>query len=256
VDGGGAHELVMGSADASQVMNGQPGFDEGSGGSPWVLYTVPAPKPGPGVVLGLNVHDSEAATSPDHFADNVAVVLADPSADNLAWQVGDSTYGLAAVPMDHGFAEVDTGQVRARVLLTEVRAGSRVLAHNQFVGVPGAADSFAPQLAAVPAFTDVPTSGEDFGEVSGQGPSGFVDDSVVKRGPTTIYARCYGGAVITVSIDADTRAQTVRIPCDDVEHVIHGPALATSNLVDGKGHEWQVKASKLVAWRVAVRVTP
>ena len=271
------HQLVAGFADTDQVIDGQPGYTakDGESSSPWILSIVSAPRRSPHLVFGLNMRDTQAPEPPDRFGDNVVVVMADPSARSFYWNVTgtDNVVHRAATSMSAGFAEVDTGQIHSRVRIEGVLDGrGHVLAHDLDVGVPGAADSYHPQLAEVPAFTDVPaTSTFGFGASAGQGSSseqGPIDGPLPRRG-TTIYARCYGSAHIVVGIDSDRPAQRVVIPCDDKEHIVSGPPmLPKSELAGGiydpngnntepgssgaHDHAIDISASEDTAWRVEV----
>lgn len=268
------HQLVVGFADTTQVIDGQPGYDVKNAESPWVLSIIAAPQRSGHLVFGLNAHDSQAAEVPDQFADNVIVVMADPSARSFDWHVTgtDNAVHRAAASMSAGYAEVDTGQIHSRVRIERILDGrGNVLAHDLDVGVPGAADSYHPQLAEVPAFTDVPENTFTFGATAGQGNSsdqGPVDGPLPRLG-TTIYARCYGSAHIVVGIDSDRPAQRVVIPCDDKEHVVNGPPLLAKSelaaeIYDPNGnntepgssgthdHAIDISASEDTAWRVEV----
>ncbi|MBV9097495.1 MAG: hypothetical protein JO079_05515 [Frankiaceae bacterium] len=264
------NQLVVGSADASQVMDGQPAYKDGE--TPWILSLVNAPRPGSHVLFGLNVHDSNSQST-SSFPDNVSVVMADPRARSVEWHVtgADRLVHRVVSPMDRGFAAIDVGQIRSRVHVDDVRdRHGKVLAGGVDVGVPGAPDSFDAQLTEVPAFTDVPNTPNSLGDAAGQG--GTQNESEGIAYPlhgTTIYARCYGGPRIVIGIDSDAPGHRVVIPCDDREHVVNGPPLlahsklASEGVVDANGnfvpnpkgapsHAYNVSASKDTAWRVEV----
>jgi hypothetical protein len=115
-----------------------------------------------------------------------------------------------------------------------------------FAGVPGSWKSSVPELAQVPALAGVVTDDQTMGEMAGQGSGESVSDTPRRGGRTTVYARCYGGASITVVVD-DKRG--VKVPCDDVQHAVPGPTIAPAHK-----HSYFVHAGDLVAWRVIVRV--
>jgi len=257
-------ELVIGHAESDLVSTGYDyeGPDYTGPKSAWNLSVVDAPAPGKQLVFGLNL-TGPRVYEPDKFADNEIVVFADPRARSFDWHVTDADGQVrqATSPLDAGFAAVDTGQVRDRVRIDAVRdRDGNLLAHDFAVGVPGAPDSYHPLLTYVPQFTDVGSSGQNMGGSVGQGDSFVEEHTHSSSWPmhrTTVFARCYGGPSIVVSIDSDKPGHRVVIPCDDREHVVSGPpVMAESELVvdphNKDGHAFSVDAAPETAWRVAV----
>jgi hypothetical protein len=279
------NQLVVGQANADQVIDGQPGYDVENAETPWILAVVDAPKPSSSLVFGLNTPYSRSQGT-HVVSDNVAIVMADPRARSVEWHVtgADKQVRRAVSALSSGFAAIDTGEIRDRVRIDAVRDGhGKVLAHDLGVGVPGNAESYRVQLAQVPEFPDVPDSPVSLGQASGQGnlQGESESDGPWPMNGTTIYARCYGGPSIVISIDSEKPGHRVRIPCDDREHVVDGPPvlahseLASEGTEDSNGnyvpippypgppnppypvtqnHAYMVAASDDTAWRVAVNV--
>jgi len=226
-DGGGTKQLVAGWASASDVMHGQPGWSSGS--SPWVLYDVTAPRPQPGLFVGLNVHGSSART--DRYPDNWIVVAAAPSVTDIGWTVSGATTtrstnqgasisssGRGGITQaDRGLAIADIGQITERVKVTQLDVQNRnLLPHARYVGVPGNADSQVPQLAIVggiPATSGFKVDSEWAGQgMSGAGLSG-------DRGHLAIRARCYGPGNLRLTFGTGQHETTLgTIRCDNAVH--------------------------------------
>lgn len=274
--GGGAPYFVMGSASADQVMNGQAPYDATDGSSSWVLYGVPTTQLSAVPVLGLNLGVSD----PTAGLDEDMVVLTDPRARRVDFQVTgpDGRVSRANAPMTAGYAEVNMGPVRSRVRITAVRdAQGKVLAGGTYVTVP-TTESVSPapdtpMLMTVPQFSDVQTSVTGFGDYSGQGGihNEFQSDTPWPMHGTKIYARCYGGPSIVISIDSTRRGHRVVIPCDDTEHIVDGPPVMAHSEIASQGtqdengnvvpnsrgthnYAMEIKASDYTAWRVVVNV--
>ena len=250
--------LVAGWATASEVMHGQPGWSQGS--SPWVLYDVSAPKPTPGLFIGLNVHGTSA--QPSRNPDNWIVVLAAPQVQDLIWTApgpsstattgqGTTSSGSAGIgntPAVRGLAIADTGQITGRVKVIRLDVHRRnTLAHPGYVGVPGSADSQTPQLARPAAIP--PRHGFRFiSGVAGQGTTvnGLSGDS----GRLAIRARCFGPSDLRLTFG--TGAHQVRlgmIRCDDTLHEL----ITQVRLRPGDTHAgvW-VRASYLTSYRAMI----
>ena len=219
----------------------------------WLLYDDAAP-------------DARSATAMASFylpvvtvgedAHNLVVLLTGPATPRVRLDLGT---GVARnLSLTQGFGTADVGSLTSQVVVTLIgkhgggqRAG--------LVGLPGQAESQAPVLAHPAPLVGVPQNAI-LEEQAGQGPELDVNGSpTVDHGRTVIYARCYGGSSITVTIDSQDRA-AVTIPCDNRQHQVDGPALRPGGDAimadDGamKGHSTSVTAGKLVPWRVAVVV--
>lgn len=276
--GGGAPYFVMGHASADEVLNPPPPSDAPDASSPWVLHGVPVTQLSAHPVLGLNL----GVPNPDTGQDEDIVVLTDPRAARLEFEAvgADGRMSQWKAPMTAGYAEAILGPIRSRVRITAVRdAHGTMLAGGMYVGLPTtekvspALDT--PVLMEVPPFTDVPDSSTPgFAYGTGQG---SIQNQSQEEGPwpmhgTTVYARCYGGRDIVVSIDSTKAGHRVVIPCDDREHVVNGPPvmahseLAAEAFDDATGnsvtpntpgdsiHAMAIRASDYTAWRVQVLV--
>lgn len=208
----------------------------------------------------------------DDTGRNTVVLLTDPHARSAQLSYVDPSGRVSrTVPMTAGFGAVEVGPLRSRVHVVAVRtAGGRRLSGDLDVGTPDMNDagtessSFIPRLMPIPSLTDAPTDAPGPGEMGGQ--ERFSEASLDSGWPmhsTRMYARCYGrSASIAIHIDSDSPAQTVRIPCDDREHVVDGPGflttgtrMDTSNLYHGqKGlvHSIDVVLDQETAWRAVV----
>lgn len=216
----------------------------------WVFYDDVAPDPKSPVAAASfylpELGDDEVG------ADNWVVLVTNPTMpvallDHVAEQ---------QVQLDRGYAVTNAGPLGAQVLV------SLVDKHGQsrrvgIVGLPGVADSQVPSLAHPAELVGVP-QGKILDQSVGQGPELNLNGSPpAEHGRTVIYARCYGGASISVTVDSQSRA-AVTIPCDNQQHVVDGPALKpggdTSYQAAGAmaGHSTGISAGKLVPWRVAV----
>lgn len=244
--------LVAGQAPASEVMNGQPGWSGGS--TPWQLYNVPAPMPGPGLVLSLNLSGSTG--TPGRGPDDWVLVLASPR----AWTVSYSLYAYPArgateqliggggAMLQDGFGEFDAGQLAAPVVLTRLLIGSRnVLAAPVLVGIPGSAGSRVPQLAMAGPVT-TPARFIEAVKFTGQGGE---EDSApsLARGKLTFVARCFGDAPLRLGFLAHSRLGT--IPCDNRSHVLRtAVTVRRGQNLNGL----VISASQLTSYRVAIGV--
>lgn len=251
--------LVAGKAVASEVMNGQPGWSEGS--TPWVLYNVPAPRPVPRLVLSLNL--SGATRTPNRSPDDWVLVLASPQ----AWSVSYNLYaarGVFGAPsgtthliggggalLKDGFAEFDVGQITARVVLTRLLIGNRnALPAPVPVGIPGSSDSQVPQLEIAGPVT-MPTRFIMALEFTGQGAQVDSATSLV-GGNLTFVARCFGDAPLRLRFRASSRPSSLGpIPCDDRSHVLRTAVTVTrgQNLND-----LLISTSQLTSYRIAIGV--
>jgi hypothetical protein len=215
----------------------------------WVLYDVAAPDldrspTGAWPVVSFYVPLLGSA------GDNLVVLLTDPRGRQV-----HVAYASADSALNEGFAIVRTAHVTGRVEFS-ISDKSRRYPAGGYVGLAGNDDSKVPQLEQVPQLVAA-GPGYVLGPLAGQGPSIEVDDTTPKSGLTQIVGQCYGGASIHVSLDADTPAQTVTIPCDDQQHAVPGPAWLSGTAMDvgtpgHNAHSVSVDAGKLVAWRIAV----
>lgn len=224
-DGPAGNRLVAGWATASAVMHGQPGWSRDS--SPWVLYDVPAPEPGRGLFVGLNVHGTSAL--PDHNPDNWIVVLTDPGVEEVGWTAlgpsrttansSSNSEKIGIAQTARGLAVADTGQITDKVQVTQLVINRRnLLRSSANVGVPGSKQSQVPQLAA-PARVDRPRGFLATTEVTGQG-STFVDQSGY-RGRLGARVRCYGPDSLRLILGPPGQGKPLgAVPCDGAVHQI------------------------------------
>jgi hypothetical protein len=263
--GGGAPYFVMGYATASEVMKGQVPYDTPNGFSPWVLRGVSTLDMGPRSIVGLNLPVSGSDTG--EGAANDIVVLTDPRATSFDWQVlgPDGELRHVTSPMAAGYAEMDTGLIRSRVRITAVKdRHGTVLGGGTYVTVP-TTESVSPApdtpvLMKVRPFTGVPESADSFGEFSGQGGihNEVQSDTPWPRHGTRIYAACYGGPRMVVSIDSNRPSQQVAIPCDNREHIVTGPPVLAHSEIASEAprgthvHAVEIDASDYTAWRLVV----
>lgn len=245
--------LVAGEATASEVTNGQPGWSDGS--SPWVLYSAPAPRPVPGLVLSLNL--SGRTGTPNRNPDDWVLVLANPR----AWSVSFNLYTAPGAPdqltggggamLTDGFGEFDAGQITARVVLTRLVIGNRnVLLAPVPVGIPGSAGSRVPQLASAGPLT-TPARFIMAVEFTGQGGE---EDSApsLARGKLTLVARCFGDAPLRLRLMVRSRTPSLgTIPCDNRSHVLRtAVTIRRGQNLNGL----VISTSQLTSYRVAIGV--
>jgi hypothetical protein len=245
VDGAAGHRLVAGFAQADQVMDGQPAVTES--GSPWVVYDVPAPDRSFDGFIGLNLAGTDGGEGNFH---NWVVAVTAPRPQPVRLYVDG---GAGYEPLVDGLTVFDAGLVRDRVVLALTTSSGRFITGGP-VSVPGSPDSAVPQLEQVGPLTGVTLTPSSLGEATGQGPVVNQASSVRRLGATTIYARCYGPSAIRVAIDDDRTNAGVKIPCDDQQHEVAGPALKAHGSPFAHGHGFTVNAGHYTAWRVAVVV--
>ncbi len=256
-DVGIGKRLVAGWATASEVMHGQPGWSPGS--SPWVLYDVAAPKPESRLFIGLNVHGTSARQ--DRNPDNWIAVLADPHVQGVGWTVsgpssttttsqgtvssGSGSAGMT--PAIRGLAIADTGQIAGRVKVTQLDVHNRnMLTRAGYVGVPGSADSYVPQLAAPAAVPGRPGFRASFWQ-SGQGTSSVETDLSGYHGRLAIRARCYGPSRLRLLYGANPKQTLLgTMRCDDAVHELVTSVRASAHIFVTFG------ASRLTAYQVTV----
>jgi hypothetical protein len=251
VDSGAGRRLVAGWATASEVVHGQPGWKPGS--SPWVSYDIAAPKRTRSLLIGLNVHGTSARQ--DRNPDNWIVVLADPHVQGVGWtaprpsRTGTTSQGPSmAIGMTRavrGLAIADTGQITGRVEVSQLEVhGRNILTRPGYVGVPGNAHSYVPQLAGtapIPARPGFRISNS----ISGQGAISLDTDLSGYHGRLAIRARCDGPADLRLKYGHGARQILLgTVPCDDAVH-----ELATS--VRSSSHVFvTVRTSQLTAYQV------
>ncbi|HET6818134.1 MAG TPA: hypothetical protein VFH66_12995 [Mycobacteriales bacterium] len=231
------------------------------GGYAWSYVDVAAPSPGYAGVIG----GYAPAGNADGGFDNVAWLLTSPKARDASWTVetaGGRTLS-GDVPLDHGYASVDVGQVMSRVRINALATGpeGQSVPFHGWLGVPGAPGREVPTLVSAGSLVGVPQGRLTLGESSSQGSSVYVDgDANAPAGrPTTVYARCYSAddaRSIRVTVDGDiTRIgrSGVRVVCDGQQHVLPGNPTGDPTARTGAvGHSVGVRASNLTAWTVAV----
>jgi hypothetical protein len=252
VDAPVGHRLVAGWTAASEVMNGQPGWQK-SGSSPWVLYDVPAPRNVPGLAIGLNPHGTTAR--PGLNPDAWIVVLAAPNVRSMTFQAPagmspDTVVNAVGIgTTSRGLMTGDVGQITGPVEITKLLAGHRnLLLSPVSVGVPGAPASTIPQLAR-PAPLRLVFRGET-GEVDGQGDVSVGYPSGPPKPITVIVVRCYGPAPLRLLIGDPTRPRFAgTVACDDAQHVLryHGAQPRHGSMLS-------VRTSELTSYRVAYGV--
>jgi hypothetical protein len=214
-DGPDGPQLVAGSATASHVMRGQPGWSA-DGSSPWALYFVRAPSPRrPTLAIGLNL----GVVSASNLLDNLIVELTAPSMHSLVIQVPGVTRQSVSVAGTTGLLVRDVGQVTGRVLVGPQpgQPTSQIRLDNMsFVGLPGSPASEVPRLASPPALAG---SYIRPSEVFEQGSLGFGFRGYLHPLPVgrAIVARCYGPAALRIAIN-DEHHQVGVVPCDDAQH--------------------------------------
>jgi hypothetical protein len=211
----------------------------------WILYDVSAPDPHSATPVVVSLY---ATTTANDVARNWVVVLTDPALRNVFLRERH----VAELALSKGFGFADVGAVRAQVRISVATKPGREIPVG-VVGLTGAPDSQAPSLEPPAELVGVPAGAGEIGAGSGQGSSVDVNESVPTRVRTVIYARCYGGASITVTLDSQRTGATV--PCDDRQHVIGGPTLTHQQQVYGSGgHAVEIKGSTLTAYRYAVLI--
>jgi hypothetical protein len=244
-------QLVVGSADASQVMQGQPA--ESGSASPWELTAVTAPRPsGRGSVPAVSQYVPELS-SPSNTVDNWIVVLTAPGVSTVRWYAPGNMRGRSAEKSD-GLVIADAGQV----------TGDVVVCGNGPWGACGTVGTGFTGPAAVPALAQSrpPTPPAAFGPVlgwTGQGNETNEDASfTVSPGRYQVLATCYNAVAIQpyapgghgplqVTIDGHAIGA---ITCDNMPHALTVPrsVLRTPLWV-------AMSSSNLTAWRVEVGTT-
>jgi len=249
--------LVAGWATASEVMHARPGRSRGS--SPWVLYDVPAPKPTRSLFIGLNVHGTTAHQ--DGNPDNWVVVLADPHVRGVGWTAprqsrtkttsqgttSSSSMAISMTPAVRGLAIADAGQITGRVEVNQLEThGRNILTRPEYVGVPGNADSYVPQLAAT-----APVSGRPgfrtSDSISGQGTLSLDTHLSGYHGRLAIRARCYGPSRLRIQSGVSRKQILLgTMRCDDVVHELVTSKRAIAHVFLTFG------ASRFTAYRITV----
>lgn len=252
VAGPAGHELVVGQATASQVMQDQPAWSDAV--SPWVLATVPAPDPDrPPPAIGEYVA-GEPSPIPGQNPDNWMIVLMAPSVRRLTWQAA-TTSGLKVRTdsTSDGLVVTDTGQVTAPVQLTGMQtAHGNILGQPVLVGLPGESAAptsgtgpTVPQLAAPSALSE-PASFTMSDGLSGQGDEGADTDTFkAGRARYAVFGVCYGPQALVIQINGHTIGT---IACDSMTHQLTVPAAA----LHGHALRFFAHTSNLTAWRAAI----
>jgi len=216
----------------------------------WSLYDVGAPDPHDrNLVISFYLEGADLQEP-----DNAFLVLTDPSHRTVVPSVPGQVPPVAQ--LDNGFAILPYGPLRHQLHLA-LSSGRGPDVPVGVVGLADAPDSQVPALEPPAELVGVPQS-RMLSEASGAGDEvGFNESPPAERGRTVIYARCYGGPSLDVTVDSQTSA-AVTIPCDDQQHVVDGPALLPGGDKSyeahsgGPGHSTEITAGTLVAWRVAV----
>jgi hypothetical protein len=176
--------------------------------------------------------------------DDWVVVLSDPKA-TVAHLL---TPSAVALPLDHGFDQVDLGALHGRATVSVSGAGFTTA--PQPVGLPGATPE-VPTLAA-PAAPVLPSHFHELFATTAQGASRQDDDatSAVPAGRWQVAARCYGPGDVAVRVagsDGRRGRALGRIRCDFTSHTVvaawHHPAGARAVVT--------VQAPPMTAYRVA-----
>ncbi|HEX9033828.1 MAG TPA: hypothetical protein VF834_18470 [Streptosporangiaceae bacterium] len=216
--------LVAGWATASEVMPGHPPV---RGGSPWVLYDVPAPKPKAGLTIGLNVHGQ--AARPGRSPSNWIVVLAAPQVRQVVWTAspasGPAIHGSLSVigTTSRGLVAGPAGPLTGPVNLIALydAAHRNLLARHAWVGVPGSRQSYVPQLVT-PGPVIFPPGFNRAVELRAQGTQ--TDELPGRPGRLAFVARCYGPVPLrlaySLQIGTPGKSQVAlgTIPCDNGVH--------------------------------------
>lgn len=209
------HRLVGAVAPAEEVMHGQPPVTSTGNGpnTPWEIFDAPAPPPtfdrsfhG---VIGLNVHGPVADATQSLWAENWALVLAPPTAHSAYVAFGGT------IRLDHGYGAVETPHlVTDQPLEVSAKlANGRVI--GGYIGVPGNASSFVPQLAEPPPFTDRLPAGIDLGAVAAQGTNGASEAQAHRHGTVVAEVLCTGPGPLTLLVNDQPMG---RVRCDGRQH--------------------------------------
>lgn len=236
--------LVVAQANWDDVKNVS-ATDDGA----WTFTDIAAPTRGYPGFIGSYIPVSDATG-----VHNVVWLLTSPSYPHAQFSTGGQT-------LKDGFVTFDAGQLQIREEVSVQAANGRYPAGG-YLGIPGVPSSQVPTLALAGELTGYPQSQLTLGESAGQGSSTYLDeDAKAPAGrATTVYARCYTAGdtrSIRVVVDGDVergRVRGVRISCDGRQHVVPGNATAI-NAFD-HGHSVSVRAPALIAWTVAVVISP
>lgn len=248
VAGPAGHELVVGQATASQVMQDQPAWSNAT--SPWVLTSVPAPNPNhPPKAIG-EYAAGEPSLIPGQNPDNWMVVLMAPDVQRVSWRaVTTSGRWLRSASTSRGLVVADTGQVTAPVQLITIQTAHRnLLGRPVLVGIPGATAAMTsgtgptvPQLAAPPRLSE-PRSFTMSSGLGGQG-AGAMEDTTFAAGRAryAVFGVCYGPRPLVIQINGHTIGT---IACNSQTHQLPVPAAVL------RGHtlDLYVQTSDLTAW--------
>jgi hypothetical protein len=221
VDSQAGRRLVAGWATASEVMNGQPAWTDGS--SPWVLFDVAAPRAAQGLLIGLNTHGT--TTRPGRNPDNWVVLLAGPTVQSVSFTApgpispNSGSGVVGAGRLNRGLAVADVGEITGPVEVNQLNVGRRnLLDHPVTVGVPGSVASQVPQLALPGPVPGRPGFQMSTG-ISGQGTSSLGTDLSRRHGRLAIRARCYGPSRLRIMYEGRGRPTLLgTMPCDDAVH--------------------------------------
>ncbi|MBO0823948.1 MAG: hypothetical protein J2P27_08825 [Actinobacteria bacterium] len=255
--GPAGHELVVGQANASEVMHNQPAWSDSV--SPWVLTRVPAPSPRrPPVAIG-EYAAGQLPQNTDHFGDNWMVVLMAPDVQRLTWTA--ETAGGQAVgskSTSAGLVIADTGQVTGPIHLTRMLTGhGNRLGRPMLVGIPGEARAKlasgtgpgVPQLAAPPALSE-PAS---FSGIAGTVGQGDIQNEQVGYPPPrsgskfVVFGICYGPKPLVIQVNSHTIGT---LACDSLTHQLSEPV----TFLNSRALDWFVHTSSLTAYRVDIGV--
>jgi hypothetical protein len=244
-DGPDGPQLVVGQANASNVMQDQAAWSQDV--SPWALTVVTAPNPHrPPLAIGDYVAGSPAASGLNHSPDNWMVVLTAPDVIRLDWIVQTTSgWHRPSAATQNGLVVTDNGQITSAVELTgrtTERGFTRIA--SKPVGIPGNGPG-TPQLAAPPPLVLPGSFSFSWGQ-QGQG-SSFQDDNGFYRGTHqyAIYGICYGPEPVKITMNGHRIGS---ISCDSQQHEITVPAAALT----GHGHDAMtaIYGSDLTSWHV------
>jgi hypothetical protein len=247
-DGPGGPQLVVGQANASEVMHGQQVVN--SSRDSWGLTVVPAPDPRhPAAEIGTYVPGS-VPTDQNQNADNWMVVLTAPGVTKLSWETGtpQGTTRRTTMPTAEGLVVTDNGQITTAVRLTgtSTARGYRSFGTPRSVGIPGNGPD-APMLAAPPALAPSVSFSLIMGG-SGFGPTFDEFDSFTgaqRRGQHAFYGICYGPQPVRLTIDGHPVGS---LTCDSRQHEITVPG----SVFTAKGHQLmtRINTGNLTSWQI------
>jgi hypothetical protein len=215
-DGPSGPQLVVGYAQASQVMSDQPAWSGAS--SPWALTATAAPsRHRPPLAIGQYVIP---AAGP--MGANWVVLLTAPDVREVTW-LAATTDGVRrpTVRTVGGLVVAYAGRLTSQVELTGLSTSHGLVPlRNIPIGIPGARGATNPGLTPPPAPT-VPASLSYIQGWGGQGPEQDEDASFAPgHGRYAFIAVCYGPKPLRLTVDGH---HVGTVSCDDRQQQIAVP---------------------------------